>query len=412
MEHGVQSSKQREGRTAAMRVIDVDSHFLEPVDWLHSVNPRLAGELPPPPTEERVVQAAVGDLLEVIPRSQRPDNILDLLAPTGRRSFLAMLEQAKSQDADLFKVPPAGYDAEARLALMDRNGIDIQFLNPTLATGAFAAAQSIRRPDLAREALAAFNSWGLGVCHGHTDRLLPIALIDLADPDWALAEMRRVREGGSRAVQIRPAPVNGTDGRTRSLSHPDFDRLWSAAEDLGLAIVFHIGGARSSLDHGWFHNGGEPSNYAMLHFLSGQMTPQIALAALILDGVLERHPRLVVMVQELGVGWVPHFLEVLDSVTVGPYGDQFGIGRDNWRYPLTPSEYVRRQVRFTPLVSADPLRPTFDRLPPELLVFSSDFPHVEGRIGAVGLFENQLDGIDAAARAGFFGGSIGALMGL
>ena len=29
-----------------MRLIDVDSHFLEPPDWLHSIDPKLAAEIP------------------------------------------------------------------------------------------------------------------------------------------------------------------------------------------------------------------------------------------------------------------------------------------------------------------------------------------------------------------------------
>ena len=55
-----------------MRVIDVDSHFLEPVDWLQQVDPGLAAEIPPADPIERIVQGVVGDLLEVVPRSQRP----------------------------------------------------------------------------------------------------------------------------------------------------------------------------------------------------------------------------------------------------------------------------------------------------------------------------------------------------
>ena len=48
-----------------MRVIDVDSHFMEPIDWLEQVDPALAKEIPPSDESfiERVVQGVVGDLL-------------------------------------------------------------------------------------------------------------------------------------------------------------------------------------------------------------------------------------------------------------------------------------------------------------------------------------------------------------
>src|SRR5262245_28631784 len=119
-----------------MRVIDVDSHFLEPVDWLARVSPALAAEIPPCDPIERIVQGVVGDLLEVVPRSQRPANLLDLLAPSGRRhleAMLAMNEEEREQAA------PSSYDAAARLRFCDEHGIDVQFLNPTLGIGPFAA---------------------------------------------------------------------------------------------------------------------------------------------------------------------------------------------------------------------------------------------------------------------------------
>ena len=44
-----------------MRVIDVDSHYFEPPDWLASVDPALAAQLPMGDTVERVVRFVVGD---------------------------------------------------------------------------------------------------------------------------------------------------------------------------------------------------------------------------------------------------------------------------------------------------------------------------------------------------------------
>jgi hypothetical protein len=117
-------------------------------------------------------------------------------------------------------------------------------------------------------------------------------------------------------------------------------------------------------------------------------------------------------VEELGITWLPHFIHTIDSITVGAYGEQFGMAKGDYKHPLKPSEYMQRQVRVTPLVSADPLRPTLDLLPPELLVFSSDFPHQEGRDDAVEICAGQLEGVSSDVRDQFFGGSIAGLMGL
>jgi predicted TIM-barrel fold metal-dependent hydrolase len=388
-----------------MRIIDVDSHFIEPENWLDTVDPGLFEMIGSGDENfiERVVEGVVGDLLDDVPMKLRPSNLIDLLAPAGKRSLQALMAASADQHKEAH---PAGYDGAARLAFCDAHGIDIQFLNPTMGTTPYVVAMKGGRRDLALRAFQAFNSWAAGTLHGHTDRLIPVALIDIGDIDWAIAELERVRALGSRAFQVKADPVS----HDRSFTHPDFDRFWSAAEDLGMAAIFHIGGGRADLKHGWYFNGGDPSHYAVLQLINGQTVPQIALAAMVIDGVLERHPRLAVMVQELGIGWIPNLIAMLDSVTVGPYGEQFGIGVADYDLPLKPSDYIQRQVRFTPLTSCDPLQPTLGQLPPELLVFSSDFPHLEGRADAVKLCEAQLEGAGDYARKQFFGDSIAELM--
>ncbi|MAG30265.1 MAG: hypothetical protein CL908_05140 [Deltaproteobacteria bacterium] len=391
-----------------MRVIDVDSHYLEPPGWLEQVDPALAKEIPASDATDRVVRGVVGDLLDVVPASQLPENPLALLGPSGRRLFEAMMEMNEDEAATAAQGPKSSYDADARIAFCDEHGIDVQFLNSTLGTGPFASAMKIDRPDLARRALHAFNTWSGETLAGHTDRLIPIALVDVSDVDWAIAEITRMRAKGSRAFQVRAEPAS----ETKSLAHPDFDRLWDAAEDLGMALVFHLVGGRADLKRGWFFNGGDPSHFAILHLVNAPIVPQIALAALLIEGVLERHPGLAIIVQEMGISWLPHFLSTIDSLAGGPYGQLFGLAPQDYKLPLKPSEYMRRQVRVSPLVSADPLQPTIDLVPEEMLVFSSDVPHQEGRDDAVQLFEEQFEGLSDASRVQFFGESIGGLMDL
>lgn len=389
-----------------MRLIDVDSHFLEPPDWLATIDPKLAAEIPPSDPIERIVQGVVGDLLDVVPRSQRPENMIDLLAPSGRRALNALLaDNAEVREAKLAG-PPGSYDADERIAFCDQHGIEIQFLNSTFGTGPYVAALKSGRPDLAKRALSAYNRWTSQTLAGKTDRLIPITLLDLDDVDWAVAEMTRARRAGSRAVQVRAEPVS----TTKSLAHPDHERIWSAAEDLGMAVIFHIAAGRAELKRGWYFNGGDPGHFALLHLINNPVVPQLALAALAFEGVFARHPRLVVMVQELGISWLPHFLELIDAVTVGSYGLQFGMGPGDWKHPLKPSEYMRRQVRVAVLASGDRLRPTLDLVPPEMLVYSSDFPHQEGRGESQRIFEDQMDGVAPATREKFFGRSIAELM--
>ena len=137
-----------------MRVIDVDSHFMEPVDWLEQVDPTLAKLIPPSDESfiERVVQGVVGDLLEAIPRKQRPENLIDLLAPSGKRSLQALLAATAEQQKEMMTVPPTGYDAGARIKFCDTHGIDIQLVNSTMGATPYVLAMKQGRRDLALRA--------------------------------------------------------------------------------------------------------------------------------------------------------------------------------------------------------------------------------------------------------------------
>ena len=79
--------------------------------------------------------------------------------------------------------------------------------------------------------------------------------------------------------------------------------------------------------------------------------------------------------------------------------------------PLTPLEYLQRQVRVTPLPTSHPIDTVIQQVPPELLCFSSDFPHVEGAADPVAIFDRQLDGQPANVRDAFYGG-VGEIIGV
>jgi predicted TIM-barrel fold metal-dependent hydrolase len=232
--------------------------------------------------------------------------------------------------------------------------------------------------------------------------------------------MTRMRALGSRGFAISESPVGigrfGPDGQgalARSITHPDFEPIWSAAEDLGMAAIAHVGFGRERIQFGWANNGANAlSTYSLLSVvIAPQLAPQLLLGALVFDGVLERHPKLTVVVEEVGVSWLPHLVSVLDHAVGRDKREQLADGEFRpdfagtaYRLPLAPSEYLRRQVTVTPLVVNEPLRPVLDRVPAEMLSFSSDYPHVEGTASAVAICERQLAGCAAGVRETFYGG--------
>jgi len=69
---------------------------------------------------------------------------------------------------------------------------------------------------------------------------------------------------------------------------------------------------------------------------------------------------------------------------------------------------VRRNIRATPLIGlgdANPLTGVFRELP-EMLVFSSDYPHGEGNADPIALYEPELSALEPELRTRFLGANM------
>jgi len=407
-----------------MRIIDVDAHLHEPLDWVERTDPGLAAELGPPARFFDVASSVFGfhdSAFEMLPEAQRPKQRFDLVPP-GFVHHLQLTDELQPELQQPTTDDPY-YGPAARLAWCDERGIDVQFLNPTFLVGAFVQAGRARRIDLLPRVRRCWNDWSTALVGGHTDRLLPVTQIDLSDVDGTVAELTRTRELGCRAFAVPETPVRGARGTlARSITHPDFEPIWDAAEDLGMAAFFHVGFGRERINPGWGNNGAEDmKTFSLLSMIAGgQTAPQLLIAALVYDGLLERHPKLNVVIEEVGIDWLPYVLSAMEASigrTTLPRDDEFrpshlSVG-DSYTLPLTPSEYVQRQVRVTPLPASNPIGRVISNVPPEVLCFSSDYPHVEGSASAVELCQRQLDEVhaDDALRAAFFS-DVGDLLGV
>jgi predicted TIM-barrel fold metal-dependent hydrolase len=300
-----------------VRIVDVDAHFHEPVDWLQHTDPDLAAELGPPARFIDIADAVFGvnnPATAQLPAQQQPETAWDTVLPGFVRHLEMTDARQPARQSDSAGNPVC--DAGARLTVCDAEGIDIQFLNPSFLVNPIVQAVRAGRPDLIPRIRQAWNRWAMDTVSGHTDRLMPVTQIDLNDVPEAIAELTRMRALGSRGFAISEAPVGigrrGADGRSalgRSITHPDIEPLWSAAEDLGMAAIAHVGFSRERIQFGWANNGARDlSTYSLLSMaIAPQLGPQLLLGALVFDGVLERHPRLTVVVEEVGISlvWCP-----------------------------------------------------------------------------------------------------------
>ncbi len=297
-------------------------------------------------------------------------------------------------------VPDSYRLAGARLASLDAFGLDAAVLFPNyglLWEQRLASDRSAQRANA-----RAYNRFTAGVCDEGDGRLFGVAHVLLHDPEWAVEEIERVRADGLRLAMVAPAPVDN-----KPLSHPDFDRVWAAFSDQGVAPVFHVSEFESPLHPAWRQ--GEPEDGERLFdsiFL--YLAPAVALADLILNGVLDRFTALRVGVVELTASWVPGFLLHIDGAS-DFYAQRHG--EPYHRLSARPSEYFLRQVRVAALPYEMP-----NRLVPKVgentYMIGSDWPHAEGVADPMAAAERAVAGLEGTARTNILGANAEWLLGV
>jgi predicted TIM-barrel fold metal-dependent hydrolase len=190
--------------------------------------------------------------------------------------------------------------------------------------------------------------------------------------------------------------------------------VWAAASEAGVPVVFHVGGTGDLIDPHYFANGlpvppdfhGGEENFRSVDYMGIPGPPAQTLATMIVDGVFERFPDLRVGVIEQGAIWVPSWMRQMESAF-----DAFARHEDRLQaLSLRPSEYVRRQIRFTPYPTED-VGWIIEQAGPEVCLFSSDYPHVEGGRRPIERFERSLADTPEDARRAFYHDNFVDLMG-
>ncbi|SEG96125.1 aminocarboxymuconate-semialdehyde decarboxylase [Actinacidiphila yanglinensis] len=267
-------------------------------------------------------------------------------------------------------IPPLN-DVPARLAWMDAAGVDVQLVAPWMDL----AGYELDGPD-GHWLSAAQNDALAALVAEHPDRFLAAAAVPLQEPGLAAAELRRaVGELGHRAVQI------GARVGEAGLDDQGLDVFWDAAEDLDVPVIVHP----AELDVP------ERSRRLFLHILVGNPAETtFAAAALMLGGILERHPRLRVLLVH-GGGFVPYQIGRLDR------GFSAAPPAFRARGELRPRALLDRLWFDSVLHDDDALRHLVDFADPGHVVLGSDYPfpmRVDRPVGALG-----GAGLDAGQRA-------------
>jgi predicted TIM-barrel fold metal-dependent hydrolase len=354
-------------------VCDADSHLMPTRQW-------LADHIDP--AHRSAVEAVIPDWVPAL--EPYVAGAHQRFAQAGSRA--AIMRDALSGPKS--GLAPGALDAGERGEVLDELGLDAQlvlstFVMPRLLTSGLTSAQAAAVVTGHNRAMAAFAA--------ADRRLLPVAVLPFTSSAEMLAELERCLADGIAAVQVPSDAYTG-----RAPSHVEFEPVWAALAAARVPVICHIGGG--SLLPAAFHRDGRRSGppgedggaLPVKDFAVSHQTAERFLTCLILDGVFERHPELRCGVLEQGAGWVPAFLRKLDLAA-------YLFRRDPVvrTLSLTPTQYVRRAVRFTPFYFEDVGQLTRE-CGPQLLMFSTDYPHFEGGTDPVGRFHACFEAAGAS----------------
>jgi predicted TIM-barrel fold metal-dependent hydrolase len=276
------------------------------------------------------------------------------------------------------------FDSKDRSEAIDHLGVATQLVFPTSPNVWLEDLEHRDDLEFLYETASATNISQIAFCE-QDKRLLPVAYIPLADLKKAEIAAKEALDLGANALLIP-----WSCPKYHSTSHLELDKVWAQAQEARVPVLFHVGVADRVLPAAHKINGlppvtdfhGGEENFRSISYMAISNGPMQALSLLILDGVLDRFPALMVGVIELGAVWVPGFMRQLDSAF-----EAFGRHEERLQnLKLKPSEYITRQVRVTPYPT-EPTEWIINEAGKDIFMFSSDYPHVEGGRNPMGRFE-------------------------
>ena len=256
-------------------------------------------------------------------------------------------------DMEAFR-DPGYHDPEARLAAMDRDGVQAEVLySEVSAFRSFGLVKGDWKP-ISR----AFTDHLSDFASHDPDRLAVSYQVPIMEIPYAVAEVERLAGLGARSVHLPNFPSE--------LGLPDYheasyDPLWGVLQETGISISHHLGNRQ------WLYDimRRDPTPQAAIFTSMPALALSEVIAWWILTGTLERFPGLKIVFVEPSLYWVPGFLASLDRKS--KVYDLPGVR-------MKPSEYFRRNMACTFMDDAVGLQ-LRHMVGIENILWSTDFPH-------------------------------------
>jgi predicted TIM-barrel fold metal-dependent hydrolase len=276
----------------------------------------------------------------------------------------------REQEFDRTLQTAGHYDMDARHDDMDAEGIaaDVIFHSSQnnepipFIRGGSAFYEPDDRAPLVAIGLHVFNAWLADACSLCPERHVGLVHLPAWDVDNCVREVEWARGAGLRGVNF-PTPRPGVP----EYDDPQWERFWSACEDLDMTLNTHVGGAGGATRYAG------PHAAAMMRVDQSGWLSRRGLPRLLFGGVFERHPGLrLVLTEQNGEWW---------AATMREYDSAYLTHR--WQLaeqmPKLPSEYCATNVS----IGASYMAPFEAEMAVRdgyvvNVMWGADYPHAEG----------------------------------
>ena len=307
-----------------MQVISADDHVIEPPDlWTSRVPDRYGDRVP------QIVQLDGGIERWTIDGrvSEEPR-----LAPTGALSENRFEEPQRWAD-----VPKEAFDPAARLAAMDRDGVDVSVLYPAAAGIGGETLGVIADPELQIACVRAYNDWLLETWTAASPRFVPQCIVPVTSVEDARAEVERSLKNGHKGVVMAPFPWHiNTDAP--HLHEEDWDPLWRTVDEAGAPICFHSGTSQRNMLE--LYDRWDPATSRAFETVRRPVSSAMVVSSFVLSRIGERFPTLQVVFAAAGINWLCFQLELSDHEWGASKLVKEGM-------EIKPSELFNRQCHVT-----------------------------------------------------------------
>jgi predicted TIM-barrel fold metal-dependent hydrolase len=263
---------------------------------------------------------------------------------------------------------PEYQNRDARIAVMDEQGVEATIMFPTLGVG---AEEALRHDvDALYAVFHAFNlwvdeDWG----YNHLDRIYSAAMISLLDERKALEELDFVLERGARVICLRAGPLLTASGG-RSPADPIYDPFYAKVAEAGAVVGIHSGDAgydRYATDWGASQEMEAFRADPFKRMLLNNRPIYDTVSAFLAHGLFHRHPTLKVATIESGSSWLPEVVKALKKTH----------SQIPQLFPGDPFEQLHRNLWVSPFFEDD-IRGLADLIGVDKILMGSDWPHAEG----------------------------------